>query len=93
MSRGVVVQATLPDPEDAKPKKAQAITDATALLMQAGAQVSFREVCPNLVVVDSAIVWYDGIAPFAYSRLDDQVLRFIGGEVARKLEELLREIT
>lgn len=93
MSRGVVVQATLPDPKDAKPKRAQAITDAAALLKQAGVQVSFRETCPNLVVADSATVWYGGMAPFAYSRLDDQVLRFIGGEVARELEELLREIT
>lgn len=51
-----------------------------------GARVSFREACPNLVVADSATVWYGGIAPFAYLRADDQVLRFISGEVARELE-------
>ncbi|GAA6488180.1 DEAD/DEAH box helicase family protein [Gordonibacter urolithinfaciens] len=85
VARGVDVQATLPDPEEAKPKKVQAIADAAALLKQVGARVSFREACPNLVVADSATVWYGGIAPFAYPRADDQVLRFISGEVAREL--------
>lgn len=46
----------LPDPEAAKPKKVQAIVDAAALLKQAGVQIAYREACPNLVVVDSAIV-------------------------------------
>ncbi len=86
VARGVDVQATFPDPEEAKPKKVQAIADAAALLKQVGARVSFREACPNLVVADSATVWYGGIAPFAYLRADDQVLRFISGEVARELE-------
>lgn len=72
VARGVNVQATLPDPEEAKSKKAQAIVDAAALLRQAGARVSFREACPNLVVADGAIVWYGGIAPFAYPRPDDR---------------------
>lgn len=85
VTRGVVVQVILPDPEDAKPKKAQAIADAAALLELAGAQVSFREACPNLVIADSSIVWYGGIAPFAYPRPDDQVLRFTSPEVAREL--------
>ena len=90
VARGVDVQATLPDPEEAKPKKVQAIADVVALLRQAGARVSFREACPNLVVADSATVWYGGIAPFAYPRADDQVLRFISGEVARELLGLFR---
>ena len=34
----------------------QAIVDAAALLKQAGVQIAYREACPNLVVVDSAIV-------------------------------------
>lgn len=93
VARGVDVRAALPNPEDAKPKKVQAINDAAALLKQAGVQVLLREACPNLVVADSSIVWYGGIAPFAYPRADDQVLRFTSGEVARELEELLREIT
>lgn len=86
--RGVDVQAILPDPEDAKPKKAQAIADAAALLKRAGIQVSFSEACPNLVIVDSATAWYGGIAPFAYLRPDDQVLRFASSKVARELEGL-----
>lgn len=90
VARGVDVQATLPDPEDAKPKKAQAIADVAALLKQAGVRVSFREACPNLVIADSATVWYGGIAPFAYPRHDDQVLRFTSAEVARELEGLAR---
>lgn len=56
VARGVDVQAILPDPEAAKPKKVQAIVDAAALLKQAGVQIAYREACPNLVVVDSAIV-------------------------------------
>lgn len=90
VARGVDAQATLPDPEGAKPKKAQAIADVAALLKQAGVRVSFREACPNLVIADSATVWYGGIAPFAYPRPDEQVLRFISGEVARELERLGR---
>lgn len=63
VARGVDAQATLPGPEGAKPKKAQAIADVAALLKQAGVRVSFREACPNLVIADSATVWYGGIAP------------------------------
>lgn len=89
VERGVEVRATLPDPEAAKPKRAQVIADAASLLKQAGVQVSLREACPNLVVADSSIVWYGGIAPFAYPRADDQVLRFTSAEVARELEGLV----
>lgn len=89
VERGVEVRAALPDPEAAKPKKAQVIADATVLLERAGVQVSLREACPNLVVADSSIVWYGGIAPFAYPRADDQVLRFTSAEVARELEGLV----
>lgn len=57
------MQAVLPDPENVKQKKAQAINDAAALLKQAGVQVSLREACPNLVVADGAIVWCSSKAP------------------------------
>lgn len=91
VTRGVDVRAVLPDPEAAKPKKAQVIVDATTLLEQAGIQTSFREACPNLVIADSTTVWYGGIAPFAYPRSDDQALRFTSSEVARELVGLIRE--
>ena len=91
VARGVDVRVALPDPAEAKPKKAQVIADAAALLERVTVQVSFCSACPNLVVIDSAIVWYGGIAPFAYSRADDQVLRFTSGEVARELEGLVRK--
>lgn len=84
------VQITLPDPAEAKPKKVQVIADAAALLERAG-HVSFRSVCPNLVVTDGAIVWYGGIASFAYPRPHDQVLRFVSREVTRELEGLMRK--
>lgn len=55
-SRGVAVRIALPETESMKPKKANVYRQAAAALKQAGAEVEFQGDCPNLAVVDGAIV-------------------------------------
>ena len=51
VARGVAVSVMLPDPAEAKPKKAQVIRDVSVLLEQVGVSVVFRGACPNLFLI------------------------------------------
>lgn len=66
-------------------RKAEWGERAIELLTQQGIGVQALDSCPNLVILDGKTVWYGGMAPLAFPRKDEQVLRMSDSAVANDL--------
>ena len=66
-------------------RKAEREERAVDLLTQQGIDVQVLDSCPNLVILDGQTVWYGGMAPLAFPRKDEQVLRMSDSAVANDL--------
>ena len=66
-------------------RKAEREERAVDLLTQQGIDVQVLDSCSNLVILDGQTVWYGGMAPLAFPRKDEQVLRMSDSAVANDL--------
>lgn len=88
IARGVKVCVLLPVIKSEESREAHVVSSSARLLKEAGVTVVLREVCPNLTIVDKRLVWYGCVSAFSFPLADEQLLRFMGSDVACELSLL-----